>query len=188
MRAVAAVLLLINVDYSRGLANGGMTRAALCIELVTLRDAMEVDESGALAAAAGARGLTVREVARQSILASRYKLPLDNCYVDDGAIAGRGCFASRDVSRGELLTIYPADVLITGDGKDTKRGVMWGLHVPESLRDATTLTKRWIDYEVAPYPQKYTIVGIPELDGESAYRGHFCNDGAALLDAGNEQA
>ena len=87
------------------------------------------------------------------------------------------------------MTLYPSDVLCTYDLEATARGVAWASHVPPELRDAGRLNAEWLDYEVAPYAPvedakfTYSIVGLPDLDEQAAYLGHFCNDGAKPKDA-----
>ena len=167
-----------------------LTSAALRLELSALRTSMERDDGKTVHSAAAARGVSVRDLVQRSILASRYKLALDACGIGASTVcAGRGLFALRDVEAGELLTIYPADALITFDPARTKRGVMWAEHVPEGLRDAAKLADVWVEYELAPYEKSetgylYSIIGIPDLDGDAAYAGHFINDGAALVAEG----
>jgi len=53
------------------------------------------------------------------------------------------------------------------------------------LRDAGLLGGVWGAYEVTPYERSengflYSIIGIPDLDHDAAYSGHFINDGATL--------
>lgn len=180
LRSVIVARLLLHAS--------ALTVAGLRRELLQLRDAIAVDSSGDVARAAAARGVASSEIVRESVMASRYALDLDACEVGSGGVAGRGCFAARDVAAGELLTIYPGDALCRGDAAVRTRGVTFASHVPEALRDAEALTGAWVDYEVAPYRGSTTIVGIPDLAGERAYLGHYCNDGATLGAGGDAGA
>mmetsp|Transcript_37642 Transcript_37642/g.67802 ORF Transcript_37642/g.67802 Transcript_37642/m.67802 type:complete len:373 (-) Transcript_37642:106-1224(-) len=115
-------------------------------------------------------------------------IQLNRCYAAESTItdAGNGVFASRDIERGELITLYPGDAVLIQDstaGEDVAApvGVMFGNHVNIGDRDTsgvTTHEARSYEMEINTYT---SIVADPRIDIEGcAYMGHVCNDGAAL--------
>lgn len=101
--------------------------------------------------------------------------------------AGRGLFATCDSIRaGDLLTCYPGDALVTFLGAGDNRGegtaeyaVRWSDHVPPEQRPAR------LDDDLRGYmlhaQDNYGVLGLPALDRDPAYLGHFVNDGGRLL-------
>ena len=58
-------------------------------------------------------------------------------------------------------------------------GFIFGGHVPVDDADPEKVGGEWLDYGLLE-DDEYAVVGIPQLDGDIAYAGHFCNDGARL--------
>jgi hypothetical protein len=95
----------------------------------------------------------------------------------------RGLFASRDCSKGDLLTCYPGDlvVVIPDEGDYT---ILTGDHVSE--KDKKTFQDP--DYDISDELMGYLlhatddhgVLGLPSLDEDPAYFGHFANDGAVM--------
>jgi hypothetical protein len=112
-------------------------------------------------------------------LNSRFKdLQIRRTYVGESSIigGGRGLFASCDCRPGELLTCYPGDALIaTTGGREEKWQVQWGDHVPEEYRAVQLRDDQKAC--VLQATDGIGILGLPELDDQAAYLGHFCNDG-----------
>jgi hypothetical protein len=115
------------------------------------------------------------------------------------AEAGQGLFASCDSKEGDLLTCYPGDALVTflndgGDGGDdgtisndggsstVEYNVVWGNHVVRGEDEPAllVLNKRLREY-LLHARDDYGVLGLPSLDEDPAYLGHFVNDGARLL-------
>jgi len=96
----------------------------------------------------------------------------------EGSVAGVGLFTARDVKAGELLTLYPGDVLahLPSDA------VVWGPHVNERLRCTDDDSfNALIDYGVSVDDDNYSVIGHPELNHDSSYLGHFTNDACRWL-------
>jgi hypothetical protein len=127
-----------------------------------------------------------------SLLRTRLpKLRLNRCFVAQSTIsnAGRGLFASRDITEGELITLYPGDALLVwnktvGDfGQEV--GVMFGSHVQGADRDASRVSTdeaRSFELKIGPV---HSIVADPLLTDDAAYLGHMANDGAILTKRDN---
>jgi hypothetical protein len=128
------------------------------------------------------RGLNPEQLARERMLSSRIDgLPLRRAVLrSQGAVEGVGVFATREISKGELITCYPGDALIY----QPTDGIIFGEHVPETMADPESCFGEWIDYGLAE-DDEYALIGIPLLDDDAAYLGHFCNDGACLLEGWN---
>lgn len=125
------------------------------------------------------RALTPERMARERMLSSRIEgLALSRAALGrDGSVHGVGLFATRDIAEGELITCYPGDALIY----QPTEGIIFGGHVPEALADPDAVEDEWLDYTLSE-DEAYAVVGIPALDDDAAYAGHFCNDGARLVD------
>jgi len=124
--------------------------------------------------------LNAVEHARENLLTTRItELQINRTIVSsENYVAGFGLFALRALSKGELITCYPADGLV----HEPSGRVIWGKHVPKSLRDPARCFNdgELQDYEVAVVDE-YTAVGLAELGFVSAaYCGHYANDGASL--------
>ncbi|KAL7533386.1 hypothetical protein ACHAWF_004473 [Thalassiosira exigua] len=101
--------------------------------------------------------------------------------------AGRGLFATEDISTGEVITCYPGDALlweVPSSGDKNPRMVLWGAHVmkaevwdEEAVFSGTKSTPPLTSYAVSVDDQ-YSVLGHPTLDPDPAYAGHFANDGA----------
>ena len=83
-------------------------------------------------------------IVRMNLLRTRHmNLELDKCRIDVSTIpnAGYGVYATKAISRNELITLYPGDALIQWKHKDhldpnTDGGIQifFGTHIPESER------------------------------------------------------
>ena len=98
--------------------------------------------------------------------------------------AGRGLFAKEDICNGEVITCYPGDALLIKE--KGKEGLLWGEHVPkadvwddEAVFVGTESTPPLTSYSVSVDDQ-YSVLGLPTLDDNPAYYGHYANDGAGI--------
>ena len=123
------------------------------------------------------RNFTLQQLAREWMLNSRVEgLRINRSILRiEGAVSGYGLFATRDIEPGELISCYPGDVLMY----HPTDGILFGGHVPKSIREVE-LVDGWLDYSLAE-DDDYAVVGIPDLNQDPAYLGHFANDGARLL-------
>ena len=121
-------------------------------------------------------------------------LALNRCRIAPSTIegAGNGLFAARGIDQGELVTLYPGDVLATWpeevlDGSETpsEEGVFFELctsHDGSEWRanwerqDPVFIAKSW-GYGVRT-GAKRAIMGDPANNKDTAYLGHIANDGA----------
>lgn len=147
-------------------------------------------------------GVTEVDVCMSLLRTRLTNLELNRCFVGPSTIAeaGNGLFASRDIAEGELITLYPGDVVLLQDSTATTSsdddaaaaagasiasapvGVMFGNHVLAGDRDTGRVTSQ----EARSYEMeinKFTsIVADPLIEGTNgAYLGHFTNDGASLM-------
>ena len=98
--------------------------------------------------------------------------------------AGRGLFAKEDICQGEVITCYPGDALLIKE--KGKEGLLWGEHVTkadvwddEEVFIGTESTPPLTSYSVS-VDDKYSVLGLPSLDDNPAYYGHYANDGAGI--------
>lgn len=122
------------------------------------------------------RNLSLAQRARERMLSSRIEgLRIDRAVLrSEGSVAGVGLFATRDIAEGELITCYPGDALVY----QPTDGIIFGGHV---LDDDPDLVSGWADSYGLALDDDYALVGIPYLDADAAYLGHYCNDGARLV-------
>ena len=99
--------------------------------------------------------------------------------------AGRGLFASEDISKGQVITCYPGDALLC-KSEDGGEEFLWGTHVPKSYiwdEDAvfvgTESSAPLTSYSVS-VDNKFSVLGHPLMDDNPAYYGHYANDGASI--------
>ena len=155
--------------------------------------------------------ITTEEKVREALLSSRLPLPfLNKSRLGPSLIegAGRGLFATEDLTEGEVITCYPGDALMyempvdvedenDDESNDDDHGeedyveemVLWGVHVPEKNiwsedvvfdGDEGSGTPPLTAYGVS-IDDQYSVMGHPALDDNPAYFGHFVNDGAGHL-------
>lgn len=105
--------------------------------------------------------------------------------------AGRGLFCACDSKEGDLLTCYPGDALVTipdfnedgntggGFGSSVEYTVLWGNHVPQ--KDQTESLDENLRGYLLHAQENYGVLGLPSMDADPAYLGHFVNDGGQLL-------
>jgi uncharacterized protein YjlB len=120
------------------------------------------------------------------------KLSLNRCFVAPSTIpgAGDGVFASRDISYGELITLYPGDAALIQDTSGSAEenavapvGVMFGIHVKGGDRNITRVTSQEARSYETEINSRCSIVADPLIGKDNAaYLSHFVNDGAALYE------
>ena len=142
---------------------------------------------------------TTFTLVREVVLSTRLpNITLNRSRIADSTIpdAGRGLFAAQDIANGTLITCYPGDALlceyeqdITDDNyyDEDDEVILWGNHVDQNDRvdvedvfdsphDETPL----ISY-AASVDDVYSVIGMPILDQDPAYYGHFANDGGGHI-------
>lgn len=122
---------------------------------------------------------------RMSLFNKRFDdIRLDRTHVGPSTVVPdqRGLFASCDISKGDLLTCYPGDLLIViPDDGDYE--IVTGDHVVED-RELYEDEEYDLSNELMGYllhaTDDYGVLGLPSLDNNPAYLGHFANDGANM--------
>lgn len=151
-----------------------------------------------------------KEYSRQSMLKRRIpnldignKIQIGASTIPSG---GRGLFSTRPIQAGEVITCYPGDALVVtmseNDDEDNNLAaysLVWGSHVPPKFQFAdafelwTTSTSQdtsassdddyyspWTGY-VVQVCDTYSVLGLPHLDTDVTYAGHFANDSCLAL-------
>jgi SET domain len=123
---------------------------------------------------------------KESILGNRLIMDLDRTRIGPSLVenAGRGLFAKMDCEKGELLTCYPGDLLVyskLSDGPEIEEDddIVWGSHIQESDRiSEEEIRSELLSAYSVQVADEIAVLGLPFLDGDMAYAGHFANDGA----------
>lgn len=118
------------------------------------------------------KDLDRRSVIAQKIVTFHNKFPFEPpCEVRTSAIHGRGLFATKDLPRNALLTLYPPDAVLIQDGTD-KFAILLNPSSttvpPEEIRRGYGAT---IDTNIV-------VVGYPDVDHGKMFQAHIANDGA----------
>lgn len=151
------------------------------------------------------------ELAKERLLSTRLSLNLNRTRIAESTLknAGRGLFATQDIANGTLITCYPGDALVCEyvepDGEkeyaetneledDTLSSdeelevILWGDHIDtnDRIEDDEVFDGEedgmppLISY-AASVDDIYSVIGIPNLDHDPAYFGHFANDGGGCI-------
>ncbi len=121
------------------------------------------------------------QLARELLLSSR--LPglnfLNRSVVRPSRIlgAGRGLFATEGIPKGQVITCYPGDALLTKSAE--YNDLLRGTHVPtaevwdgDAVFEGTESSPPLTSYSVS-VDEEYSVLGLPNLDGDPAYFGHM---------------
>ena len=95
--------------------------------------------------------------------------------VAPSAVHGRGVFVTRDVQKGDLLTLYPNDALVSFRQGDNRVFVVPG----KGGRSCAEVFEIHQQYGYVAFEHKGLLlqtVGFPELAEDPAYLGHMAND------------
>jgi hypothetical protein len=105
-------------------------------------------------------------------------IPLDKVEVRESPIHGRGVFAKKKVSKGELITVYPAHYVSVhpeGHSNPGAFGLMGSALAERSGSILTEIMRRSYSFDVTDH---YVIYGHPDLIDDPVFLGHMINDGA----------
>ena len=97
---------------------------------------------------------------------------------------GKGVFATRNIRRGEVITFYPADVIMIKTMFEDRQAYRFKFNDRMCRKynvingESTLAGFDWIDYYLLDYSNNIQFSGNPELCDDSTYLGHMCNDAA----------
>jgi len=126
-----------------------------------------------------------RELKKEDLLKLKLGFDLDKVIIKPSKIHGNGLFAKQYIKKGEIITIYPCDILVYfPEGDRSKLNPVIAYMFSDELKDNQEVKntfnenkKYYKDYQLV-VNESYSIMGIPEIYNNPAYLGHFCNDGA----------
>jgi len=125
------------------------------------------------------------ELKKEELIKLKLGFEIDKVYISASKIHGNGLFTKKDIKAGEIITFYPGDILAYYPEKNRDiEGHVVGYIFCDELKDNKELNeafnnnkKYYKDYQLA-VNESYSLIGIPEINNNPAYLGHFCNDGA----------
>ena len=118
---------------------------------------------------------------RMHTLSTMFPHGLNKVELKKSSVHGNGVFAKQNISEGELITFYPADIVKEYPNKD---GDVDG-HIEFRIfskrfeeKIGRTDRKNIHDAYCYSIDDTYSIVGSPYFKDDPNYLGHFINDGA----------
>lgn len=105
-------------------------------------------------------------------------IPLDKVKMKASSIHGQGVFAKQKISKGELITIYPAHFVGIHPGGCRNPGCLGMMNSTLAEKHGmkpTEFVRTSYTFDVSYH---YTICGHPHLIDNPAFLGHMINDGA----------
>ena len=112
------------------------------------------------------------ELKKEELLKMKLGLDIDKVYIKPSKIHGNGLFAKVNINKGDIITLYPCDVLAYYP--EEKRDSV-GYIFSEEIRDNDIIKnnfnnnrKFYKDYQYA-INNTYSIIGMPEINNNPAY-------------------
>ena len=111
-----------------------------------------------------------------------YPIRLDNVYLKESKIHGRGLFAKCDIANQEVITYYPADIVISREAINGITG-LYKSAISDRFRDKFGTTLKFdLSYHIYQdykfeVSDKLWAIGCPEFDQDPQFMGQFINDG-----------
>ena len=119
------------------------------------------------------------DIAKFNSLTGIFPFELNNIYIEKSNVHGFGVFANRNISKGELITFYPGDVLEYTPNSDRYiHGHIVALYRSERFENKFGSTAKLGNDYAFTIDDKITIIGSNEFKDDLNYAGHFINDGA----------
>lgn len=123
-----------------------------------------------------------------------HPITLSNCYCKESPIHGLGVFTRRDLSPGEIITFFPADVVLQQDTVKGETMVHCSFRTRNAIQDqwpnaSNQELRRCIPDSIRALPwlwdhltvcQDVAVAGDPAYHDDPAFLAHMCNDGARL--------
>jgi SET domain-containing protein len=121
---------------------------------------------------------------KEELLTLKLGLNINKVHIKQSKIHGNGLFSSVNIKKGEIITLYPCDVLAYYPDKDRTKDYYVSYIYSELLNENVNLKnkfdqnrKYYKNYQLS-VNDDYSIIGLPEYDNDPTYMGHICNDGA----------
>ena len=121
---------------------------------------------------------------KEELLTLKLGLNINKVHIKQSKIHGNGLFSSVNIKKGEIITLYPCDVLAYYPDKDREKDHYVSYIYSEILNENNELKtkfeqnrKYYKGYQLS-VNDEYSIIGLPEYDNDPTYMGHICNDGA----------
>lgn len=95
---------------------------------------------------------------------------------------GRGVFAKQDIKQGEIITLYPADIIVQYPlGRSNNKSMATARvsnRMPESIHTEEKAVKEYLQQWQYKFEidKNYSIVGHPDHTDNPTYLGHMIND------------
>ena len=119
---------------------------------------------------------------RMQILSIMFPHGLDKVELKNSSVHGNGVFAKQNISEGELITFYPADIVKEYPNKDGDVDGHIEFRIFSKRFDkefGRTTDKKYINNAYCyNLNDTYSIIGSPYFKDDPNYLGQFINDGA----------
>jgi hypothetical protein len=117
-------------------------------------------------------------------LSLRFTLNLKKCEIKNSNIHDRGVFSTKNIKKGELITMYPGDIIMPypdGRGKkgeQVRYGIVNSQSLPKKLHisNNTDPNLKHLLYYAFDLSDNLSIIGHPKMIQDTSYLGHMIND------------
>lgn len=131
-------------------------------------------------------------------IVNKYDIVMNNSYVSSSEVHGLGVFSNndKDMILGDIITIYPADIVIETINKKTKTcnllisKDLFNLKFSNSEFTKENLIELSSDFfynYLVRLTDNINISATPELYDNPTYIGHMINDGTKIIPTSSEQ-
>jgi len=121
---------------------------------------------------------------KEELLTLKLGLNINKVHINQSKIHGNGLFSSINIKKGEIITLYPCDVLAYYPDKNREKDHYVSYIYSEILNENNELKHKFEEnrkyykgYQLS-VNDDYSIIGLPEYNNDPTYMGHICNDGA----------
>ena len=107
-------------------------------------------------------------------------LNIDKSFIGKSKIHGNGLFTKTHIKQGEIITLYPCDILAyyPEKNRDVKDHIVSYMFSNDDVKELYLQNKKYYkDYQLV-INESYSAIGVSEINDNPTYLGHFCNDGA----------
>ena len=124
------------------------------------------------------------DLKKEELLRMKLGLNIDKVCIKPSKIHGNGLYAKVNIKKGDIITLYPCDVLVyypeTNKEIDHPVGYIFSdelKELPEMQAIFNNNRQLYKGYQLT-VNETYSIIGMPEICDNTTYMGHICNDGA----------